>query len=376
MRAGKSLSRSTDIAELVEATGRTADEAAWRDAFQRGFDRLRPSLHLHPQEQTASATFEAAAQITRAVASECLPLGIAIVMHLYPLCTLRCVPLPWWSAAHRRRARFLRAVDSGSLILANAGSERGPGTQDAVSVTRTRGGVRVAGTYDYVSLAHVADVVLFSAPYEGHAIFCAADVRDASVRIGDCRFKNSMRLSDTCSVTFDEHFVPAGRCIDIPTASALQCMAQYQRSWFQLLLAESYLGRIELLQRTYRLPCTIEQIASFNELARLREYALRLLDESDRPRTVMLLGRVAEALKLRVSLLAQAISAAVREFDATAAAELQYIKRQPTSDDRIVENIAANLRQIQGCKKDGSTSSFATSRARALSDTTGTRIAV
>jgi hypothetical protein len=100
------------------------------------------------------------------------------------------------------------------------------------------------------------------------------------------------------------------------------------------------------------------------------------LDESDRSGAIMSLGRVAEALKLRVSLLAQATSAAVRGFDATAAAELEYIKRQPTSDDRILENIAANLRQIQGCKNDGSTSSFATSRARALSDTPRTHIAV
>jgi hypothetical protein len=245
-----------------------------------------------------------------------------------------------------------------------------------VTVTRTRSGVRVTGRYDYVSLAHVADVVLFSAPYEGHAIFCAALVRDASVRIGDCQFKDSMCLSDTCSMTFDEHFVPADRCIDIPTASSWQCMAQYQRSWFQLLLAESYLARIERLQHTYRLPGTVEQIASVNELARLREYALRLLDESDRSCAAMSLGHVAEALKLRVSLLAQATSAAVRGFDATAAAELEHIKRQPTSDDRIIEKIAANRRQIQGCKKDGSTSSFATSRARAQSDTTRTRIAV
>jgi hypothetical protein len=217
---------------------------------------------------------------------------------------------------------------------------------------------------------------LFSAPYENQAIFCAARVRESSVRIGDCKFKNSMRLSDTCSVTFDDHFVPTDRCIEIPATSAWQCMAQYQRSWFQLLLAESYLARIERLQRTYRLPCPIEQIASLNELTRLREYALRLLDESDRSGAIMSLGRVAEALKLRVSLLAQATSAAVRGFDATAAAELEYIKRQPTSDDRILENIAANLRQIQGCKNDGSTSSFATSRARALSDTPRTHIAV
>ena len=57
-----------------------------------------PELDLHPAESTAAATFEAAAQTARSVAVDCLPLGIALVMHLYPLCALRCVPLPWWSA--------------------------------------------------------------------------------------------------------------------------------------------------------------------------------------------------------------------------------------------------------------------------------------
>ena len=56
-------------------------------------------------------------------------------------------------------------------------------------------------------------------------------------------------------------------------------MAHYQRSWFQLLLAESYLARIDHLQRSFRLAVPIEQLASLNELAHLREYALRLLDE-------------------------------------------------------------------------------------------------
>lgn len=344
--------------------------------FRRGFDALRLARDLHPEEQTASATFEAAADIARHAARDCLPLGIAIVMHLYPLCTLRWVPLPWWSAASRRRARLLRVVDSGSLILANAGSERAAGAQAQLTVTRAREGVRICGSFDYVSLAHVADIVLFSAPYEDHAVFCAADLRADSVRIGDSRFKGSMRLSDTCSVTFDNHLVTADRCIGIPTSSALQCMAQYQRGWFQLLLAQGYLARIERLRDVYRLPLAIEQTASLNELAQLRDYALRLLDEATHPRAVQSMARVADAVKLRVSLLAQATAAAVRELDAAAATELEFIQRQPTSDDRIIASLAASLRQSQGCKSDGSTLKLAGLRAAALSDTGLTNIAI
>jgi alkylation response protein AidB-like acyl-CoA dehydrogenase len=326
-------------------------------------------LNLHPEGNSAAATFESAAVTARGVAAHCLPLGIALVMHLYPLCALRCVPLPWWSAAGRQRSRLLRAVTAEALILANAGSERSGGAHEPVSLTRTRDGVRVDGTFDYVSLAHRADIVLFSAPFENRTMFCAASLRGDSVRIGESRFKGTMRLSDTCAVTFARHLVPADRCIEIPTAASLQCMAHYQRSWFQLLLVEIHLARIDHLQRAYHLAVPIDQRASLNELSQLREYALRLLDEAARPAAILSLARVTDAMKLRTSLLAKATAVAVRELDATAAAELEHIQRQPTSDDRILDSIAANQRQNQGCKKPGSSAGVVGPRATALSDT-------
>ena len=344
MQEGKSLSPSTEsIAKLVADVGRATDDAAWGVAFRRGFGRLRQELQLHPAESPASVTFESAATTARAAAVDCLPLGIAIVMHLYPLCALRCVPLPWWSAASRRRARLLHDVDSRALILANAGSERAAGAHEPVTLSRTRGGIRIDGTYDYVSLAHVANVVLFSAPLAGagSTMFCAADLGADSVRIGASRFGGSMRLSDTCSVTFADHVVPTERFIEIPSDSALQCMAQYQRSWFQLLLGESYLARIEHLHRKLDLPRPLEQRASINELAQLREYSLRLLDDAESPRAIESLSRVTAAMKLRISWLAQATAAAVRSHDDAAANELGFFRRQPTSDDRIIESIGA-----------------------------------
>ena len=92
-------------------------EYAGGEDFGSRLAQLRTRVNLHPAERTASATFEAAARTAREVAAECLPMGIAVVMHLYPLCALRCVPLPWWSAAHLRRVLLLRAIDRRSLIL-------------------------------------------------------------------------------------------------------------------------------------------------------------------------------------------------------------------------------------------------------------------
>ena len=344
MREERSLSPSIEcIADLVAAVGRAPDDAAWREAFLHGFGRLRADLNLHPAESTPSATFEAAANTARNVARDCLPLGIAVVMHLYPLCALRCVPLPWWSSANLRRIKLLRDIDRRSLILANAGSERANGALSTVTLTRTREGIRVNGTYDYVSLANVADIVLFSAPLAGSTCttFCAADLHGASVRIGSSRFSGSMRVSDTCSVTFDNHRVPADRFIVVPNESALNCMAQYQRSWFQLLLGESYLARIERLQRQWELPRSTADLAGRNVLALLKQYSLHLFEHADSPRAVDSLSRVTAAIKLRISWMAQSTAAALRGLDETSSIELGYFRRQPTSDERILQGMGA-----------------------------------
>jgi len=306
------------------------------------FAALAAKANLHPDGKTPAALFEAAATTARSVAAECLPLGLAVVMHLYPLCAMRCVPIAWWTTANLRRVKLLRAIDSRALILANAGSERAAGAHSPVRVSRSPDGVLVNGTFEYMSLANVADIALFSAPLDGSesSVFCAADLRHPSVRIGPNRFGGSMRLSDTCSVHFHDHRVPTDRCIEIPNASALQCMAHYQRSWFHLLLGEAYLARIEALHRERGLPRVPEYIASLNELAFLQKYSLCLLNEASSPGTVDSLARVTAAMKLRISWHAQACAVALRGVDDVSASELGYLRLQPTSDERILQSLS------------------------------------
>ena len=318
-----------------------APEDDWRKAFRLAFAQLRQEVDLHPVASTPSAIFEAAAQATRTVAADCLPLGMGLVMHLYPLCALRCVPLPWWSPANYRRQRLLRHIDRRSLILANAGSERAAGAHAPVTLTRTPDGVRVDGKYDYVSLANTADLVLFSAPLAGSdaSLFCIADLRAESVCMGTPKFSGSMRLSDTCPVTFENHLLPRGRFVRVPNESALGCMTQYQRSWFQLLSVEAHLARIDFLQRTWSLPRLDAELAGQNELGLLRDFALHLLDHAAHAGAVAELARVSAAMKLRISGLAQSVAASIQDCDRTAADELLFLKRQPTSDDRILRSI-------------------------------------
>src|SRR5262245_60631139 len=113
------------VAEFVELVDAAAEGPGARAAYREGFARLRSQLPMYPLPgRRPSATFESAARTTRSLAAGCLPLGIAVSMHLYPLCVLQCIPLPLLSLARFQRARLLRTIRSRALVLANAGGER------------------------------------------------------------------------------------------------------------------------------------------------------------------------------------------------------------------------------------------------------------
>ena len=323
---------------------------AARDAYREGFRRLRSRLVMYPPvAQSPSATFESVARTMRELAASCLPLAIAVAMHLYPLCALQCVPIPLLSAARFQRAMLLRTIRSRSLILANAGSDRVDGAHPPLIATRVAEGIRVDGTYEYMSLASVADIVLFKAQLadSSDTVLCAADLRGDSVRIGSWKFTGSMRLSDTASVTFTGHRIPRERHVVVPGNAGLRCISDYQRCWFHLFLVEMHLARIDRLHRIWGLGRSAEHLVSLNELSRLREYSLRLLDEfSSRGRDIQSLMSTTAAMKLRTSMLAQSTMAALHDLEVTDArdaqqlradaSELSYIKSQPTADKQIL----------------------------------------
>jgi hypothetical protein len=340
------------VTELLERVNGAGDGPAVREAFREGFQRLRSQVEMYPVPgRHASLVFESAAQTVRALAAGCLPLGIAVAMHLYPLCVLQCMPLPLLSFARFQRAMLLRTIRHRSLILANAGGERTRGAGPSLIAHPDGDGIRIDGTFEYVSLATVADVVLFKARVENSdcTALCATDLRAESVRIGDWRFSGSMRLSDTSSVTFEGHRVPHGRYVILADDDALRCTSDYQRCWFHLFLAELYLARLERLHEVWGLRRSAEQIMSLNELSQLREYALRLLDDCSAGSEIQPLKKTTSAMKLRVSLMAQSTTASLREREDLTpadaqqlradASELCYIRSQPTADEIILRSL-------------------------------------
>jgi hypothetical protein len=344
------------VKEFVEHVNGAGEGPAARDAYREGFTRLRSRLDMYPVPgRRASAVFASAAKTATTLAADCLPLGIAVAMHLYPLCVLQCMPLPWLSFARLQRAMLLRTIRKCSLILANAGGERTRGVAHSLVAQPDAEGLRIDGTFEYMSLATVADVVFFKAQLadgNGTAL-CAADLKSDSVQIGGWKFSGNMRLSDTSSVTFAGHRVPHGRYVVVADDEVLRCSADYQRCWFHLFLADMYLARLERLHQAWRLPRSAEDIMSLNELSQLRAYALRLLDDPLRGYGVEPLKKTTSAMKLRVSRMAQATMASLRDREDRApadlrqlradASELGYIKSQPTADEIIMRSIGVGV---------------------------------
>jgi hypothetical protein len=351
MQAEIHTSEDRLVTEFVERMSGAGDEPGAREAFREGFTRLRSRLEMYPVSGRPSVVFESAAKTATTLAASCLPLGVAVAMHLYPLCVLQCMPLPLLSFARFQRGMLLRSIRNRSLILANAGGERTRGAAHSLVARRDGDGIRIDGTFEYMSLATVADVVLFKARLTSsdETALCAADLRSDSVRTSGWRFSGSMRLSDTSSVTFAGHRVPHGRYVLAADDEVVSCTSNYQRSWFHLFLADMYLARLERLHRSWGLPRSAEQMMSLSELSQLRQYALRLLDDFSSGSDIGPLKKTTSAMKLRVSLMAQETMTSLRDREdrmpaharqlRADASELCYIKSQPTADEIILRSI-------------------------------------
>lgn len=349
MQAEVRSDESLLVAQIAARVSDAADERAARHAFRRSFNQLRSQLPLYPTGSRPSAVFESAAAAARSLGASCLPVAIAVAMHLYPLCVLQCVPIPLLSVARLKRAMLLRTIRSRSLLLANTGSERTDGSGSPLIATKAADGIRIDGRCEYLSLSSVADIVLFKAQLadSNHAVLCAADLRASTVRIGQWKFSGAMELSDTSSVTFVGHRVPDGHYLIVPDDAGLGCISDYQRSWFHLFIAEIYLARVEHLRSACGLPQAAEHSASRSEVARLRQQSLQLLDQFSIGTDVGPLTRTTAALKLRVSMLSQTTAAALRSRGfAAEAGGLGYIRSQPTADAKILRGFGCVEHQL------------------------------
>ena len=348
----QSFSLDQFVTELIERMNGAGDGPAAREAYREGFTRLRSRLDMYPVSgRRASVVFESAAKTARTLAASCLPLGIAVAMHLYPLCVLQCIPLPLLSVARFQRAMLLRTIRNRSLILANAGGERTRGATIIPGRTSGRRGhsnrwnVRI-----HVARHRCGRRVLQGAigRQQQHGAVCGGPAG----RLGAYRRLEILRKDAAVGHVFGDICqprVPHGRYVLVADDEVLHCTSDYQRCWFHLFLAELYLARLERLHQVWGLRRSAEQIMSLNELSQLRAYALRLLDdfssgsdiepvEEDDQRDEAARfadGAVDDGLLRGREDLTPADAQRVRAD----ASELCYIKSQPTADEIILRSI-------------------------------------
>ena len=168
------------VAEFVARMNGAGDGPAAREAIVRASHGSARSWRLiRFRDHHPSVVFESAAKDREE------PLrGLSAAGH-----RCRHAPLPALrpavhsaaalSFARFQRAMLLRTIRYRSLILANAGSERTRGADHTVVARQDADGIRIDGTFEYMSLATVADVVFFKARLANSngTVLCAADLR-------------------------------------------------------------------------------------------------------------------------------------------------------------------------------------------------------
>lgn len=183
-----------------------------------------------------------------AVGAHSIPLGVAVAMHLYMLGAMATYPLDNRLARSRREA-MLKQVLEQRWLVANSGSDTEVRSADSgpASMTAefTAGGVRIAGRKTFVSMATVADLLVFTASdrTSGIPISLFTPLRGmGGIRLEDSPFPEFLSETGTRSIVIDRVMLPLDNIIS-GGANVAFCNAHaYQRMWFCALIPAVYLG--------------------------------------------------------------------------------------------------------------------------------------
>ena len=214
------------------------------------------------RDDSPSVVFESAAETARSLAAGCLPLGIAVAMHLYPLCVLQCMPLPLLSFARFQRAHApAHDQESRSLILANAGSERTARARSFPGGASGRGGHSTSTERSNTCRSPPSRTSSSSRRDWRTAMHGSLCGRPAG-RLGAHRRLEILRKHAALGHVFGDVCRPPGAsrplCAGRRTMKSLHCTSDYQRCWFHLFLADMYLARLERLHHVWDLPRSAE----------------------------------------------------------------------------------------------------------------------
>jgi alkylation response protein AidB-like acyl-CoA dehydrogenase len=172
--------------------------------------------------------------------------GVGATMHLYMLAAFAKFPIRDPALA-QRRAAFIDMVGRGRLLIANTGSDaRRPSDSacpNATVAVPVNGGYRVNGAKSFLSLAQVADLVVFTADILGRGVsFFVAPLNNHAIQIGSPQFDPAFPLH-THSVLFEDLVVPEAMTLACEEKGSTTVSAfTFQRAVFQSLISAVYLG--------------------------------------------------------------------------------------------------------------------------------------
>lgn len=172
--------------------------------------------------------------------------GVGATMHLYMLTAFAKMPLVD-PVLCERRAEFIDWVNRECLLIANTGSDdrhrsNNAGRSATVAIP-VDGGYRVNGAKTFLSLAEVADLLLFTAEIPNRGLsFFVTPLKHPAIRIGPPHFDAAFPLH-TYSVLFEDLLIPEAMALTVPEKDgAMTRVHAFQRALFQSLISAVYLG--------------------------------------------------------------------------------------------------------------------------------------
>lgn len=176
-----------------------------------------------------------------------IPEGIAVAMHSYMLSAIATVPLND-SSLETKRSFFLDLVKNNHYLVANTGSDSTTRSNNAnlsEVITKAQpviGGYTITGEKTFVSMANIADLLIFTAtlPNGAHGFF-VTPLKQEGIKIGKPNFSLNYELQ-THSIKLDNIFVSEEMALIEHSSTSNSVIHTYQRAWFQSLISAVYLG--------------------------------------------------------------------------------------------------------------------------------------
>lgn len=270
---------------LLEGPKYTALQHLWHDG-DVGLDRFAAWFRMQPFAFDACDLRLPPADLLRRsfdtammIGAHSVPIGIAAVMHLYMLGAMATFPACDGESL-RKRETFFGVIREHRWLVANSGSDMQVRSDNAgsasMSAERMADGICLTGHKTFVSLATVADLLVFTATETatGSLLSMFAPLRGIDgIRFETSPFPAFFSETGTRGVVMERVVLPLENLIS-GGAVAFEHAHAYQRMWFSALIPAVYLGAAAAaLSEARRFACA-NQASPGNRLADLDGVAM------------------------------------------------------------------------------------------------------